>query len=135
MMKTWIGMMLALLLMFVGCAKQGEQSAPAETEKKAVESTKEAMPEEAAKAGDEDPDVASCLKLVSQAKFNDALPVCLTALKKHPANEEVKGAVEKAQAAVGDAAAAATEAAQAVQEDAGAKAQGAMDEATGSLGH
>jgi hypothetical protein len=139
-MKNCMVTMLVLGLVFVGCSRPTDQSAPPEAEKsavekKAVESTKEALPEEAAKAGEEDPDVASCLQLVSQAKFNDALPVCLAALKKHPDNDKVKGAVEKAQAAVGDTAAAATDAAQGAQEAAGEKAQGAMDKATGSLGH
>jgi hypothetical protein len=139
-MKKWIVMMLVLGLVFVGCSQPADQSAPPEAEKsavekEAVESTKQALPEEAAKAGEGDPDVASCLQLVSQAKFNDALPVCLAALKKHPDNDQVKGAVEKAQAGVGDASAAATDAAQGAQEDAGKKAQGAMDEATRSLPH
>lgn len=142
-MKTRIIMLLVLLLMFVGCTKQAEKSAPGEeAEKAAVKSTKEAVepareavPEEAAKAGEEDPDVKSCLNLVIEGKFSDALPVCLAALKKHPANDEVKAAVAKAQAAAGDAAAAVTDTAQDAQKDAGAKAQGAMDQATGSLGH
>ncbi len=137
-MKRWVVMMLVLGLAFVGCSRPADQSAPPEAEKatvekEAVESTKEALPEEAAQAGEEDPDVASCLQLVSQAKFADALPVCLAALKKHPDNDEVKGAAKKAQAEVGDAAAAATDAAQDAQEDAEEKAQGALDEATGSL--
>ena len=134
-MKKWIVLMLVLGLAFVGCTKQAEQTAPGEAAKEAVESTKEAVTEEAAKAEVEDPDVKSCLQLVSEAKFNDALPVCLEALKKHPANDEVKAAVAKAQAEVGDAAAAATDAAQGAQEEAVGKTHGAVDEATGSLGN
>ena len=137
-MKRWIVMMLVLGLMFVGCTKQADQSAPPKAEKPAVaadapEAAKEAIPEEATEAVAEDPDVASCLQLVSEAKFNDALPVCLAALKKDPTNDEVKAAAEKAQAAVGDVAAAATDAAQDAQEGAGEKAQGAVDEAIGGL--
>jgi hypothetical protein len=137
-MKRWIVVMLVLGLVFLGCSRPADQSAPPEAEKaaveeKAVETTKEALPEEAAKAGEEDPDVASCLQLVSQSKFEDALPVCLAALKKQPDNDKVKAALEKAQAAVGDAAATATDAAQGAQEAAGEEAQGAMDKATGSL--
>lgn len=139
-MKKWVIMMLVLGLVFVGCSRPAEESAAPEAqksvvEKQAIESTKEAVPEEAAKAGDEDPDVANCLQLVSQAKFADALPVCLAALKKHPDNDQVKGAVEKAKAEVGDAAAAATGAAEDAQGVAGEEAQGAMGEATGRLPH
>lgn len=137
-MKKGVVMLLVLLLMFVGCTRQGDQGTPQEAErsaveKEAMESTKEALPVEAAQTGEEDPDVKSCLKLVSQAKFNEALPVCLDALKKHPANEQVKEAVESAQAAVSDAAAAATDAAQDAQDAADEKVQGAMGEATGGL--
>jgi hypothetical protein len=144
-MKRWIVMMLVLGLVFVGCSRPAEESAPPEAEKaaveveksavekEAVETAKEALPEETAQAEEADPDVANCLQLVSQAKFADALPVCLAALKKHPDNDQVKEAVESAQAGVGDAAAAATDAAQGAQEAAGEKAEGAMGEATGGL--
>ena len=137
-MKRGIVMLLVLLLMFAGCTRQADQSTTQEAEKSAVEkealeSKREALPEEAAQPGEEDPDVENCLQLVSQARFNDALPVCLDALKKHPTNERVKEAVESAQAAVGDAAAAATDAAQDAQEAATEKMQGAMGEATGSV--
>ena len=137
-MKRWIVMMLVLGLAFVGCSKQADQSAPPEAEKsavekEAVESTKEVIPEEAAQA-EEDPDVKGCLQLVSEAKFDDALPICLSALKTHPDNDELKTAAEKAQAAVADStAAAATDAAQDAQEAAGEKAQGTVDEAIGGL--
>jgi len=139
-MKRWIVMLLVLGLAFLGCSRPAEESAPPEAEKaavekEAVEAAKEALPEEAARAEKVDPDVASCLQLVSEAKFADALPVCLAALKKHPDNDQVKGAVEKAQAEVGDAAAAATDAAEGAQEDATEEAQGAMDEATANLPH
>jgi hypothetical protein len=134
-MKNWIVMMLVLGLVFVGCSRPAEQSAPPGAEKSAIEkerieSTKGAVPEEAARAGEEDPDVKNCLQLVSQAKFNDALPVCLAALKKQPDNDQVKGAVEKAEAAVGSAVANATEGAEEAQKAAGEKAEGTMGEAT-----
>lgn len=143
-MKKWILMMLVLGLVFVGCSRPADQSTPPEAEKsvveksavqkEAIESTKEAVPEEAAKAEEEDPDVANCLQLVSQSKFGDALPVCLAALKKDPSNERVKEAVKSAQAgvgdaAVGDAAAAATDAAQGAQE----AGQGTLGDAKGRM--
>jgi hypothetical protein len=131
-MKRGIIMLLVLLLMLVGCTRQGEQGAPGEATKEAVEATKEAVPEEAAQAVEEDPDVTNCLELVSEAKFSEALPVCLTALEKNPANEQVKAAVEKAKSAAGEAAAAATDTAQGAQQEAEEKVQGAMEQATGS---
>ncbi len=134
-MKKGVIMMSVLLMMFIGCSREGDQSPTAETEKpavgkEAIESTREALPEESPKTVEEDADVKNCLQLVSQARFEDALPVCQEALKKHPANEEVKKAVASAQAAIGDAAATVTDTA---QEAAGEKAQGAMEKATGSL--
>ena len=134
-MKRWVVMVLVLGLMFVGCTKQADQSAPPEAEKPAVvteapESAKEAVTEA---AGEEERLEKGCLQLVSEAKFDDALPVCLAALKNDPANDELKADAEKAQAAVGAAAAAGTDAAQGAQEAAEENAQGATDAATGSL--
>lgn len=133
-MKSRIGMLLALalILVFAGCSRQDEQGAPQEAQesavqREAVESKEEAPPEEAAKAGEEDPDVRSCLQLVGQGKFEDALPVCLDALKNHPANEELKEAVETAKEGVGDAAAGVTEEAERAQEE----AEGALGEVGG----
>ena len=137
-MKRWIVMMLVLGLAFVGCSKPADQSAPPEAEKPAivieeVELTEEVIPEEAAQA-EVDPDVKGCLQLVSEAKFDDALPICLSALKTHPDNDELKAAAEKAQAGVAEStAAAATDAAQDAKEAAGEKAQGTVDEAIGGL--
>ena len=140
-MKRWIVMMLVLGLAFVGCTKQEEA---VESTKDAVESTKEAV--ESAKeaveptkeavtgeAGEEERLEKGCLQLVSEAKFEDALPMCLAALKNDPTNDEVKAAAEKAQAAVGNAAAAATDAAQDAQKAAEEQAQGAVDKAVGGL--
>jgi hypothetical protein len=137
-MKTRIGMMLVLVLIFAGCTRQGDQSTTQEAEqpavqKEALESKQEALPEEAAKTGEEDPDVKRCLELVNQAKFDDALPVCLEALKKDPSNEQVQEAVKSAQASVGDAVAAGEEAAKDAKEAADEKVQGAMEQATGSM--
>jgi len=133
-MKRWIVMMLVLGLAFVGCTKQEEA---VDSPKEAVESAKEAVdsPKEAVtgEAGEEERLEKGCLRLVSESKFEDALPMCLAALKNDPTNDEVKAAAEKAQAAVGDAAAAATDAAQGAQEAAEEQAQGAVDEATGGL--
>ena len=76
---------------------------------------------EPAAAEQVDPQVASCLDLVRQTKFQEALPVCLAAAAIDPDNQQVQDAVAKAQAetakmagmaeAEGDAAAQADEAA------------------------
>jgi hypothetical protein len=136
-MKRWIVLMLVLGIAFVGCTKQEEAVESAKeavgsakeavgSAKEAVESAKEAVTGE---TGEEERLEKGCLQLVSEAKFEDALPMCLAALKNDPTNDEVKAAAEKAQAAVGDAAAAATDAAQGAQEAAEEQVQGAVDEA------
>jgi len=112
-MKTRIVIMVGVVLLFVGCSRQGDQSVPQGTEKpvleqKALESKEMEPVEQAAKTGEEDQDVKTCLQLANDGKYADALPVCLSALKKHPANEEVKAATEKAQEAVGKASGAVT---------------------------
>ena len=123
-MKTRIVMMVGLVLFFAACSRQGEQDVPEGAEKpvleqKALESKEVEPVEQAAKTGEEDQEVKSCLQLVSEAKYADALPVCLSALKEHPANEEVKAAAEKAQDAVGDTTGAVTNTMQGVQGAAG----------------
>jgi hypothetical protein len=65
------------------------------------------------------PQVQSCLDLIAQAKFQQALPVCLAALKLDPTNQQVQDAVNTARA----------ETASAGQAAADASAQ--LDEATG----
>ena len=121
-MRTRIVMMACLILIFAGCTRQGDQSVPegAETpvsEQTAVEPKEAAEPvEQAAETVEEDQEVKSCLQLVSEAKYAEALPVCLSALEKNPANEEVKAAVGKAQEAVGDASGTVTDTMKGVQE-------------------
>ena len=76
---------------------------------------------EPAAAEQVDPQVASCLDLVGQMKFQEALPACLAAAAIDPDNQQVQDAVAKAraetakmaagEAAAGDAAAQADEAA------------------------
>ena len=43
------------------------------------------------------PEVASCLNLIRQQRFQEALPTCLAALEIDPDNVEVQAAVEQAQ--------------------------------------
>jgi hypothetical protein len=78
-----------------------------------------------------DPQAESCLSLVGQAKFQEALPVCTAALRNNPGNQQVQGALDQAKAETAKMAAAsalgetpgAAEAAGAAQ--AGAEAAGA----------
>jgi hypothetical protein len=73
-----------------------------------------------------DPKVQGCLDLIRQSKYQQALPVCLAALKIDPGNEQVQAAVDKAKAETAKTAAleAATQAA----------GEGAADQATSQLG-
>ena len=73
-----------------------------------------------------DPKVQSCLDLIGQSQFQQALPVCLAALNVDPNNQQVQDAVSKARTETAKLAAA---------EAAGsAAAEGAAEEATSKLG-
>lgn len=108
------------ILALVACGET-ETTPTAETEAPAPVSAavEAAAPEPAAPAATAEtaPEVASCLDLIGQAKFQEALPVCLAALEIDPDNEAVQNAVAKARtetaklAGSGEAAATAGEAA------------------------
>ena len=74
-----------------GVSATGDEAVVVETEELVVIS-------EPAAAEQVDPQVASCLDLIQQTKFQWALPVCLIALEIDPDNQEVQDAVAKAQA-------------------------------------
>jgi hypothetical protein len=74
-----------------------------------------------------DPKVQSCLDLVRQAEYQQALPVCLAALKIDPDNQQVRDAVDQARAEAAKLAAA--EAVGGAAEDATSK----LGEATGGM--
>ena len=90
-----------------------------------VETEEVVVISEPAAAEQVDPQVASCLDLVQQRKFQEALPACLAAAAIDPDNPEVQDAVataraetvkmagmgESAEGAAGEAAAQADEAA------------------------
>ena len=73
-----------------------------------------------------DPKVQGCLDLIRQSKYQEALPVCLAALKIDPGNQQVQDAVNKAQTETAKMAAA-----EAASQAAG---EGAADQATSQLG-
>jgi hypothetical protein len=73
---------------------QAQPGASATGDEAAMIETEELM----AIAEQVDPQVASCLDLIRQAMFQEALPVCLAALEIDPDNQEVQDAVAKAQA-------------------------------------
>ena len=58
------------------------------------------------------PDAASCLDLVANAKYDDAVPVCTRALNLDATNEKVKSALETATQKLSEAAGEAGDAAQ-----------------------
>ena len=72
------------------------------------------------------PKVQSCLDLIRQLNYQEALPVCLAALEIDPDNQQVQDAVDKARAEAAKMAAA-----EAATQAAG---EGAADEAASKLG-
>ena len=79
-----------------------------------------------------DPKVQGCLDLIRQSKYQEALPVCLAALKVDPGNQQVQDAVDKARAETAKMAAAEA-ASQAVGEGAAEQATSKLGEATGGM--
>ena len=67
------------------------------------------------------PEVASCLNLIQEKRFQEALPACLAALEADPDNLEVQAAAEQAQSEAGKLAAA--EAAESASGEAAAQAE------------
>jgi hypothetical protein len=94
-----------------------------------------AMPEPAA-VEQEDPQVANCLDLIQQAKYQEALPVCLAALAIDPDNQQVQDAVAKARAEAAKLAGAgeAAEAAEGAADEAAAQADEAAKGLADKLG-
>jgi hypothetical protein len=79
-----------------------------------------------------DPKVQGCLDLIRQSKYQEALPVCLAALKVDPDNQQVQDAVDKARAETAKLAAAEA-ASQAVGEGAAEQATSKLGGATGGM--
>jgi len=73
------------------------------------------------------PEVQGCLDLVGDAKFREAVPVCLRAVEAAPGNEEVQQALDRAQREVAqsEAGEAAGSAKEAVEGEAGEASEGA----------
>jgi thioredoxin-like negative regulator of GroEL len=78
------------------------------------------------------PEVGSCLNLIQQKRFQEALPACLAALEIDPDNLEVQAAVEQAQSEAGKLAAA--EAAESAPSEAAAQAAEAAKALPGQPG-
>jgi hypothetical protein len=94
-----------------------------------IEIPEPAMPEPTATV---DPKVQSCLDLVSQSQFQQALPVCLAALNVDPDNQQVQDAVAKARTEAAKLAAAEA-AGSAAAEGAAGEAASKLGEATGGM--
>jgi hypothetical protein len=99
-----------------GQAAAPSAAAPTEAAPSAAAGAEAAKPDVSAGANQ---DAASCLDLVANAKYSDAVPVCTRALSLDSTNEKVKTALETANAKVAEAAGGAADA-----------AKGAADEAT-----
>ena len=94
-----------------------------------IEIPEPAMPEPTATV---DPNVQSCLDLISQSQFQQALPVCLAALNVDPDNQQVQDAVAKARTEAAKLAAAEA-AGSAAAEGAAGEAASKLGEATGGM--
>jgi hypothetical protein len=79
-----------------------------------------------------DPKVQGCLDLMRQLKYQEALPVCLAALKVDPDDQQVQDAVDKARAETAKLAAAQA-ASQAAGEGAAEAATSKLEETTGGM--
>ena len=79
-----------------------------------------------------DPNVQSCLDLIRQTKFQEALPVCLAALDVDPSNQQVRAAVDQARTETAKVAAAEA-AGQAAAEGAAADVTSKLGEATDGM--
>jgi type IV secretory pathway VirB10-like protein len=83
------------------------------------------------------PQAQSCLDLIGQAKFQQALPICIAALEIDPSNQQLEAAVETARAESASllaAEAAGQAAVEGAAEDASAKLGEAAGGAAGGLG-
>lgn len=79
-----------------------------------------------------DPQAESCLQLVGDAKFQQAVPVCVAALQADPSNQQVEDALGRAKAEtakLADAQGAAEAAAGSASDDAASK----LGDATGGM--
>jgi len=91
-----------------------------------------AAPETPEPSATVDPKVQGCLDLIRQLKYQEALPVCLAALKVDPGNQQVQDAVDKARAETAKMAAAQA-ASQAAGEGAAGEAASKLGGATGGM--
>lgn len=121
-------------------AAQGARDAAAG----AADSAREAASDAAAAAGDslsnlaadgaDDGQSATCLQLVGQGEFSQAIPVCTAALAANPTNQQVKDALATAKAEGADMAAGLTGAAkEGAAEAAGGAAKDAASDALGGV--
>jgi len=108
-----------------GVSATGDEAVVVETEEVVVIS-------EPAAAEQVDPQVASCLDLVGQMKFQEALPACLAAAAIDPDNPEVQDAVAMAQVETAEMAGMAE--AEAAADEAAAQADEAAKGLAGKLG-
>lgn len=141
-MKILVTISVLALLLACGGSDSGQDSAgSAETPPVAAANgggapTPEAPSAPAAAEPSTDPQVQSCLDLVRDGQYQQAVPVCLAALKIDPNNQQVKSALARAQtqtASAADAQDAATAAAGAAADSAQGDASAKLGEATGGM--
>ncbi len=97
----------------------------------AEEATRSFQQDADAAAAGTNPQVTSCLDLVSQGRYSEAVAPCMAALRIDPDNNEVQEALETAKAKAAEAsaaAAAAQESAEQAKQDAAGRAADALDQ-------
>jgi hypothetical protein len=117
----------AIAALFLSCGGQQETSAP---EAAAPSGSAGGMSDVAGAASEAlgvDPLVQDCLGLVADAKFAQAVPVCLQAVEAAPESQAAKDALARAQQQAASEALGATEAAGDAEELSGA-VRGLMDD-------
>lgn len=137
-MKRLLVTMSVLALAACGGSETGQTQTKSETTPAAAEAPQAAKAPQATEAAPAttaqpmpDTHAQHCLDLVAAGKFEEALPMCLAALKVDPTNQQVRDAVDQARAETAKATAAAG-AAQAAGGAATDEAAGAATEAAKS---
>jgi len=102
-MKRLLVTLSVLALAACGGSETGQtpttgEAAPVEAAPAAKAPQASAAAPQAAAEATPDPQVQSCLDLIAAGSFEQALPVCLAALKIDPTNQQVRDAVDQARA-------------------------------------
>jgi hypothetical protein len=131
------GLAAFAILGLLACGQRQHEAGPSSAGTPAPAGAASSAAPEAAKpdvGAAANPDVQSCLDLVANELYSDAIPACDRALRADAANDKLKAALATAQAKVAEKAAGAAEGAADAAKDAAGEAQGAADAAKDAAG-